>query len=56
MHTTMVVLLREGELNFNQRRKRQQALVNALVARDEPLALQLLEEDIQAELQIAAPI
>jgi DNA-binding GntR family transcriptional regulator len=47
-----LALLREGELDFNKRRQRQQALVDALIARDESRALQLIEEDIQSELKL----
>lgn len=47
-----LALLREGRLDFAQRTMQQQALVDALVARDKPAALQILEDYIKAELQL----
>ncbi len=47
-----LALLREGRLDFAARRKRQQALVNAITERDCDAAITLLQQDINAELQI----
>jgi DNA-binding GntR family transcriptional regulator len=42
--------LREGQLDFEKRRDRQKQLVDAVLARDETVALAVLQADIQAEL------
>lgn len=42
--------LREGQLDFPARAARQQALVDAVLARDEPAARAALQAEIQAEL------
>ena len=47
-----LALLREGRLNFNRRKKRQQALLEAVVARETNTALSLLQDDINDELRI----
>lgn len=45
-----LTLLREGRLDFETREARQQALLDAVLAREESDALALLERDIRAEL------
>ena len=47
-----LALLREGRLNFNRRKKRQLALLEAVVARETNTALSLLQDDINDELRI----
>lgn len=42
--------LREGRIDFVARAARREALKNAIVTRDEPAALALLEEDVRADL------
>ncbi len=46
-----LALLREGRLNFGKRKKRQDALLKAILARDAQTALGLLEQEIEAELR-----
>jgi len=46
-----LALLREGRLDFKIRKKRQQALVDAIVNRNEETAANLLLEDIKDELR-----
>ncbi|SMP28439.1 FCD domain-containing protein [Shimia sagamensis] len=46
-----LALLREGHLDFDRRGKRQQALVDAVLARDSKAAIAALAEDIKSELQ-----
>ena len=46
-----LALLREGRLNFGERKKRQDALLKAVLARDTQTALGLLEQEIEAELR-----
>ncbi|NKW91810.1 FCD domain-containing protein [Rhodobacteraceae bacterium R_SAG9] len=46
-----LALLREGRLDFGGRCARQQALVDAVLARDSKTALAALEDDIKSELQ-----
>jgi DNA-binding GntR family transcriptional regulator len=48
-----LALLREGRLDFTARRLRHQALVDAVTARDTVAATELLQQDINAELQIS---
>jgi DNA-binding GntR family transcriptional regulator len=43
--------LREGELDFERRSHRLQAIVDAVLERDVEKALPLLEEDIRDELR-----
>ncbi|MGR3503550.1 GntR family transcriptional regulator [Pseudaestuariivita sp.] len=45
-----LALLREGGLDFAARKARQRALVDAILERDEPAALRLIEDEITAEL------
>lgn len=47
-----LALLREGQLDFEARRSRQQSLVEAVTGRDTDAAVELLAQDINAELQI----
>ena len=47
-----LALLREGRLDFVHRKKRQQALLDAILARDTKIAVSLLEDDINDELRI----
>jgi len=47
-----LALLREGRLDFTRRKKRQLALLDAVLARDAKTALPLLQEDINDELRI----
>lgn len=47
-----LALLREGRLNFSRRKKRQQALLDAVLDRNTKTALSLLKDDINDELQI----
>ena len=42
--------MREGKLNWPTRKARQRALLDAVLAKDEPAALKLLQEDVEAEL------
>jgi len=42
--------LREGQLDFDSRCARQQALVDAVLVRDSNAALAALEDDIKSEL------
>ena len=42
--------LREGKLNWEARKRRQKALLGAVLVRDEAEALRLLQEEIEAEL------
>ena len=44
-------LLREGRLDFDERRKRQKSLVVAVLARDRDAALDILQQEIEAEIQ-----
>ncbi len=46
-----LALLREGRLDFASREARQQALLDAVLARDVPAATTILERDIEAELK-----
>ncbi|PLS20473.1 GntR family transcriptional regulator [Amylibacter cionae] len=46
-----LALLREGRLDFARRKSRQQALLNAVLERDVKAALEVLAEDIEAELR-----
>lgn len=46
-----LALLREGMLDFPGRKARQQALLDAVLARDEEAAIAILEKDIEAELR-----
>nr|WP_323776781.1 GntR family transcriptional regulator [Amylibacter sp.] len=46
-----LALLREGNLDFARRKARQQALLDAVLQRDTVAALQVLTEDIEAELR-----
>ncbi len=46
-----LALLREGLLEFDGRKARQQALLDAVLARDEARAVGILEQDIEAELK-----
>ncbi len=45
-----LALLRENRLNFEERKTNQQALLQAVLSRDAPTALKLLEHSIEAEL------
>ena len=45
-----LALLREGRIDFAARRNRQEKLREAILARDEPTATRLLEEDIRADI------
>lgn len=45
-----LALLREGQIDFVKRKARQEALKNALVARNEEAVLELQEENIRAEI------
>lgn len=47
--------LREGKLDWAARKTRQQALLDAVLARDEGAACALLSDDINAELSAAPP-
>ncbi len=42
--------LREGKLDWSARKRRQKALLNAVLARNETEAIKLLQQDIEAEL------
>jgi hypothetical protein len=42
--------LREGQLNFDTRKARQQALLNAILEKDPKTAEELIAEEIEAEL------
>jgi len=42
--------LREGQLNFEQRKERQQALLSAILEKDSEAAERLIAEEIEAEL------
>jgi len=44
-------LLREGRLDFDERKKRQKSLVVAVLARDRDAALDILQQEIEAEIQ-----
>jgi len=46
-----LALLREGKLNWADRKTRQKALLDAILDRNETRALALLEEEIRAELR-----
>lgn len=46
-----LALLREGMLDFAARKVRQQALLDAVLARDAVAAIAVLEQDIEAELK-----
>lgn len=46
-----LALLREGMLDFAAREGRQRALLDAVLDRDEPAAITILEQDIEAELK-----
>ncbi|MGY8902798.1 MAG: FCD domain-containing protein, partial [Flavobacteriales bacterium] len=45
-----LALLREGRINFAARAARRTELQNAIIARDEPRALSVLEDEIGADL------
>lgn len=45
-----LALLREGRIDFDARRKRQERLREAILARDEQTATRLLEEDIKEDI------
>ena len=45
-----LALLREGRVDFDARRKRQERLREAILARDEQTATRLLEEDIKEDI------
>ncbi len=45
--------LREGKLNWDKRQARHKALLDAVLQRDEPKALALLRQEIEAELRSA---
>jgi DNA-binding GntR family transcriptional regulator len=47
-----LALLREGKLDFRKRKKQQQALVDALISRDKPVAQRLLTQYVESELQL----
>ena len=47
-----LALLREGRLDFERRKQRQQNLLNAILARETKTAVSLLQEDITDELRI----
>ncbi|MDX2485290.1 MAG: GntR family transcriptional regulator [Pseudodonghicola sp.] len=46
-----LALLREGRLDFARRKARQQALLDAVLARDATAAISVLAQDIEAELR-----
>lgn len=46
-----LALLREGMLDFAARKARQQALLDAVLARDEAAAISILQQEIEAELR-----
>ncbi len=48
-----LALLREGRLDFDTRRSRQQSLTDASVGRETVTAVALLQQDIMAELQVS---
>lgn len=48
-----LALLREGKLDWEARKARQRALLDSVLARDTATAVQLLRQDIEAELKSA---
>ena len=50
-----LALLREGRLDFGQRKARQKKLLDAVLARDADSATEVLVEDISAELKSECP-
>lgn len=48
-----LALLREGKLDWEARKVRQRALLDSVLARDTATAIQLLQQDIEAELKSA---